>query len=60
MTEEEYIMVTNKTALSCAIDSLSQVMGGKEYGVDNVKRAEAFNILVDLRDELFDKIKIKE
>ena len=58
MTEDEYILVTNKTALTCSLDSLGQVMCGKNYGVDRAKKVEAYNILSELRDELYEKIRV--
>ena len=60
MTEDEYILVTNKTAVTAAIDAMKQTMDGDKWVITSKERAEVFNILYDMQEKLFDKIEVME
>ena len=61
MTEDEYILVTNKTAIMLANDSLREVLtGNKDWGVDRKLYETACKALSQIQDDLFKKIEYTE
>ena len=59
MTEDEYILVTNKTAIKSAIESLRDVMEGHKYGVDEQLYKKARENLSIIQQNLFDFIELE-
>lgn len=53
MTEDEYIKVSNKTALLCACNAMREVLPGKAWGVDEKTYSEAMKAIGCMRDILF-------
>ncbi len=60
MTEDEYILVTNKTSITAAIDAMKQTMDGDKWVITSKERAEVFNLLYNMQEKLFDKIEVME
>ena len=60
MTEDEYILVTNKTSITAAIDAMKQTMDGDKWVITSKERAEVFNLLYSMQQRLFRKIEIME
>lgn len=56
MSEEEYIKVTNKTALRCAMDCLQQVLSGDAYGVKKDVYLRAMGDVGDMLDHVFKEL----
>lgn len=53
MTEEEYIKVSNKAALVCAMDSMRHVLPGDEWGVNGSAYRAACAAVGNLLDKAF-------
>ena len=53
MTENEYIIVSNKTNITTAIAIMRDVMEGKEYGVDSEQHHLIMRSLVGMQQKLF-------
>lgn len=60
MTEDEYIIVSNKTAVTSAIDCLRHVLGGDNWGVSDEEVSKVMGGLYDMKDNLFKAAKIGE
>jgi len=60
MTEDDYILVTNKTAITSAIDAMKQTMDGDKWVITSNERAKVFNLLYDMQERLFEKMEIME
>jgi len=56
MTENEYILVTNKTAVVSAQETLRHVLSGPEWGVDEKEFHKVMNMLSMMNDKLFSAI----
>lgn len=59
MTEEQYIIATNRAKVSLALHIMRDVMDGEKYGVDCAEYAEVRVILSQLEKDLFAKVKIE-
>ena len=59
MTEDEYILVTNKTAIKSAIESLMDVMEGHKYGVDKKLYKKVRENLSTIQQNLFSCIELE-
>jgi len=59
MTEDEYILATNKTAITSAIDCLRHVMEGHKYGVDEDLYKKARENLSIIQQSIFKCIELE-
>ena len=62
MSEDDYILVSNKCHITHAINILRDVLPGKTFGVDDSKLAQARSALIVLSDDVFQNLhgKVKE
>ena len=58
MTEQEYIIATNRVKVSAALTILRDVMKGKQYATNQIILSEATNALCNLEEALFAAIEI--
>jgi len=57
-TETEYIKITNRVKVSCALWLLRDVMGVEEYGISEDELREILCALSNAEDRLFGSVEV--
>lgn len=60
VNERAYCILTNQQQIMDALGILSRVMVGEEYGVPYDKFQEAYQGLIEIRDDIFEMVKTEE
>ena len=56
MTELEYIKATNQAKATIAVNAIRDIMAGDRYGVDAGKYSQAYELMCEIQQGLFDTI----
>lgn len=56
MTEQEYIIVTNRVKVKAALELMCDVTPGSEYGISQSKYEQILTRLVSAEKRLFDAV----
>jgi hypothetical protein len=60
MTEQEYIIATNRVKITIAIAAIRDVLPGDNFGISDKEEGEVMRILCDAEQRLFGLTKIDE